>query len=107
MVLMFTAVVHHDVLVAVESMMLSVLSPMVMYPVIDAESHSIEKEVTPVVIQRFTLTLMFNRGDVLAVDVQEDAAVKDVAKSKKWSFDVADENLTGKLMLLQTSKMSL
>ena len=34
------------------------------------------------VVQRFTLTLMFNRRAVLAVDVQEDTAVKDVVKSK-------------------------
>ena len=66
MMLMFTTVVHHDVLVAVVSMLLNVLNRMVMYSVIDVESHSIDEEVTPVVVQRFTHTLMFNRGVVLA-----------------------------------------
>ena len=60
MMLMFTAVVHHDVLVAVESMLLNVLNPMVMYLVIDVKSHSVDEEVAPVVVRRFTLTLTFD-----------------------------------------------
>ena len=58
--LMFIAVVHHDVSVAVETMLLNVLNLMVMYLVIDVESHRVDEEVARVVVQRFTLTLMFN-----------------------------------------------
>ena len=68
-------VVHQDVLVAVETMLLNVLNPMVMYSVIDVESHSIDEEVTAVVVQRFILSLIFNRRVVLAIDVQDRAAL--------------------------------
>ena len=34
--------------------------------------------------------MMFDGGTALAVDVQDDSAVKDVVKSQQWSFDVAD-----------------
>ena len=74
--------VHHDVLIAVETMLLDVLNPMVMYSVIDVEGHSVDEEVTTVVVQRFTLALMFNRRVVLAIDVQDDTAVEDVVKSQ-------------------------
>ena len=59
--LRFLAVVHHDASIVVETMLLNVLNPMVMYPMIDVESQSVDGEVAPVMVQRFTLALMFNR----------------------------------------------
>ena len=55
------------------------LDPVVMYLVVDVESHSINEEVASIMMQRFCLALMFNRRTVFAVDVQDDFAVKDVA----------------------------
>ena len=74
--------VYDDELIAVETVLLDVLNLMVMYLLIDVESHSVDEEVTAVVVQRFTLALMFNRRVVLAADVQDDTAVKDVVNSQ-------------------------
>ena len=52
--------VHEDVLVIVEAMLLDVLNPMVMYSMIDVESHSLDEMVAAMVVQRFVLCLMFN-----------------------------------------------
>ena len=52
--------VREDVLVIVETMLLNVLNSMVMYLVIDVESHSIDEEVAAMVVQRLVLSLMFN-----------------------------------------------
>ena len=81
---------HEDVLVIVEAMLLDVLNPTVMYSMIDVKGHGVDEEVAARVEKRFTLSLMFNRGVVLAIDVHDDAAVKDVVKSQQWGFDVAD-----------------
>ena len=43
-----------------KSHVVDVLNPMAMYSVIDVESHSIDEEATAMVVQRFTLSLMFN-----------------------------------------------
>ena len=59
--MLFLDVTHQDVSIAVETMLLNVLNPMAMYPMVDVESHSIDEEVAPVIVQRFTLTLIFNR----------------------------------------------
>ena len=87
--LMFIAV-EEDVLITIEAILLDVLNPTVMYSMIDVESHSIDEEVAAMMVKRFTLSLMFNRGVVLAVDVHDDAAVKDVVNSQQRGFDVAD-----------------
>ena len=63
---------------------------MVIYSMIDVKGHSVDEEVAAMMIQRFTLSLMFSRGVVLAVDVHDDAAVKDVVRSQQRGFDVAD-----------------
>ena len=81
--------VEEDVLLVVEAMLLDVLNAMVMYSMIDVEGHGIDDEVATMVVKRFTLSLMFNWGVVLAVDVHGDAAVKDVVKSQQRGFDVA------------------
>ena len=52
--------VHEDVLVVVETMLLDVLNPMVMYSMIDVESHSVDEEVAAMVVQRLILSLMCN-----------------------------------------------
>ena len=52
--------VREDVLVIVETMLLDVLNPMVIYSMIDVESHSIDEEVAAMVVQRLALSLMFN-----------------------------------------------
>ena len=71
-------------------MLLNVMNSMLMYLVVDVESHSIVEEVASMMIKRLCLTMMFNRRTVLAVDVQDDLAVKDVVESQQWRFDVAD-----------------
>ena len=43
-----------------------------------------------------SLSLMFNWGVVLAVDVHDDATVKDVTKSQQRCFDVANVEANGK-----------
>ena len=53
-------VVHEDVLVVVETMLLNVLNPMVMYSMIDVESHSVDEEVAAMMVQRLAFSLMFN-----------------------------------------------
>ena len=100
-------VIHQDTLVAVEAMLLKVVNPMLMCLAVDVESHSIDEEMTPMMIERFCLTMMFDGGTVLAIDVQDDPAVKDVVKSQQWSLDVADVELDWATNVLQTSKMSL
>ena len=83
-------VVHQDPPIAVESALLNVANAMLMYLVVDFESHSIDEEVAPMMMQRFCLTMMFDGRVVLAVDVQDDFVVKDVLKSQQWSSDVKD-----------------
>ena len=41
-------------------------------------------------MQRFCLTMMFDCRAALAIDVQDDFAVKDVVKSQQWNLDIAD-----------------
>ena len=43
----------------------------------------VDEEVASMMVQRFTLSLMFDGRTVLAVDVQDDPAVKDVVKSQQ------------------------
>ena len=52
--------VQEDVLLVVEAMLLDVLNPMVMYSMIDVESHDIDEDMATMVLRRFTLSLMFN-----------------------------------------------
>ena len=47
--------VEEDALLVVEAMLLDVLNPMVMYSMIDVESHGIDEEVATMVVKRFTL----------------------------------------------------
>ena len=81
---------HENVLVVVETMLLNVLNPMVMYLMIDVENHSIDEEAPTMMVKRFMLSLMFNWGVVLAGDVQDNAAVKDVVESQQRCIDVTD-----------------
>ena len=77
----FLDVIHQDAL-PVKTTLLDVVNPMLMYLVVDVESHSIDEEVAPM--------MMFDGRAVLAIDVQDDSAVKDVEKSQQWSLDFAD-----------------
>ena len=45
---------------SLKTMLLDVLNPMVMYSMIDVESHSVDEEVAAMVVQRLVLSLMFN-----------------------------------------------
>ena len=58
MMLRFIAV-EKDVLFTVEAMLLNILNPMMMYSMIDVKGHGIYEEVTAMMIQRFTFSLMF------------------------------------------------
>ena len=71
-------------------MLLNVVNPMLMYFVVDVERHRIDEDVAPMMIQRLSLTMMLDGGTVLAMDAQDDFAVKDVLKSQQWSLDVTD-----------------
>ena len=75
---------------AVEPMLLYVVSPMLTYLVVDVKRHRINEEVASMMIQRFCLNMMFDCRALFAFDVQDDFAVKDVVRSQQWSFDVAD-----------------
>ena len=62
-------------------MLLNVVNPMLMYLVIHVEGHRIDEEVTPMVIQRFSLSMMFDGRTILSLShVQDDSAVEDVVK---------------------------
>ena len=59
--------------------MLDVADPVMVDIVVDAESHSVDEKVAPMMIQRLCLAMMFDGRPVLASDAPNHFVVKDVA----------------------------